>query len=194
MNINEYRKSRNNKSNKLVLKKRVRSLINRVLISAIVFLIGLITIKAHPNFAKKINKHLYEESINFSGFKKVYNKIFGKYLGEKEEVKEVFTEKLSYKKESVYKDGVKLEVSDGYLIPAIEGGIVVYIGEKEGYGNTVIVEQIDGISTWYSNVDPKNIKLYDYIKKGDLIGEAKNKKLYLLFEKKGKFLDYKKYI
>lgn len=40
----------------------------------------------------------------------------------------------------------------------------------------------------------KNIKMYDYVKKGDLIGEAKDKKIYLLFEEKGKFLDYKKYI
>lgn len=193
MNINEYRKNRNKTSNN-ILKSKLRSLINRVLVSAIIFLIGLITIKANPNYLKKINKYLYEESIHFSGFKKIYNKFFGKYIGEKEEVKPVFTEKIAYKKDSVYKDGVKLEVSDGYLIPAIEGGIVVYIGEKEGYGNTVIIEQINGISTWYSNVDAKNIKLYDYIKKGDLIGEAKNKKLYLLFEKKGKFLDYKKYI
>ena len=101
---------------------------------------------------------------------------------------------MNYKSKSIYKDGVKLEVESGYLIPAIESGIVVYEGEKEGYGYTVIVEQINGINVWYSNINPKDIKMYDYINKGDLIGEAKDKKIYLLFEQKGKFLDYKKYI
>lgn len=193
MNINEYRKNRNNKSNN-ILKSKLRSLINRVLVSAIIFLIGLITIKANPNYLKKINKYLYEESIHFSGFKKIYNKLFGKYIGEKEEVKPVFTEKIAYKKDSVYKDGVKLEVSDGYLIPALESGIVTFMGEKEEYGYTIIIEQVNGINVWYSNINPKNIKMYDYIKKGDLIGESKGKNLFLLFEGKGKFLDYKKYI
>jgi len=40
---------------------------------------------------------------------------------------------LSYSKESVYKDGVKLTVSDNYLVPALESGIVIFIGNKEGY-------------------------------------------------------------
>ena len=41
-------------------------------------------------------------------------------------------------------------------------GIVIFIGEKEGYGNTVVVEQVDGIDVYYSNVSVSNIKLYDY--------------------------------
>ena len=36
--------------------------------------------------------------------------------------------------------------------------------------------------------------MYDYVKKGDLVGEVKGNTMYLLFEKNGKFLDYKKYI
>ena len=43
MNINEYRKNRNKTSNN-ILKSKLKSLINRVLVSAIIFLIGLITI------------------------------------------------------------------------------------------------------------------------------------------------------
>ena len=38
------------------------------------------------------------------------------------------------------------------------------------------------------------MKLYDYIEKGSLIGEAKDEKIYLVFSKEGKYLDYKKYI
>ena len=143
---------------------------------------------------KKISKYIYEDSINFTSFKKIYNKYFGKYLGEKEETEEVFSEKLAYSKDSLYKDGVKLSVNTGYMVPALESGIVIFEGEKKDYGYTVIIEQINGIDVWYSNIEPKNVKMYDYVKKGDLIGEAKTANIYILFEENGKFLDYKKYI
>lgn len=199
MNIDDYRKTRSTGSNNKheqgqKLRKKVKSFINRFLLSVIVFLVGLIVTKESPDNKKIISQTLYEESIHFSNFKKLYNKYFGKYIGEVEEDTPVFTEKISYSKESVYKDGVKLTVSENYLVPALESGIVIFIGNKEEYGNTVIIEQINGVDVWYSNVTEKNIKMYDYVKKGDLIGEVKDKNLYLLFEEKGKFLDYKKYI
>ena len=196
LSIEEYRNKKKNNEVEInsKLKRKIKSFINKVLISIIILLIGLIINKRNPSFSKKINKKLFEENINFIKLKKTYNKYFGKYIGETKQVEDVFTEKMNYKSKSIYKDGVKLEVESGYLIPAIESGIVVYEGEKEGYGYTVILEQINGINVWYSNINPKDIKMYDYINKGDLIGEAKDKKIYLLFEQKGKFLDYKKYI
>ena len=65
---------------------------------------------------------------------------------------------------------------------------------KEDYGNTIIIEQVDGIDTYYSNINYSNIKLYDYVEKGEALGEAINDNLYLKFEKDGKSLDYKKYL
>ena len=47
---------------------------------------------------------------------------------------------------------------------------------------------------FYANIEPINLKLYDYIEKGSLLGEAKNNKLYLVFSKDGKYLNYKDYI
>lgn len=195
MNIEDYRKNRSNiKDNSKVPKKYIVQFINHVLLSIIVFLIGMILTKNNPNNKKMISKYVYEESIHFSNFKKLYNKYFGKYIGEVDNDKQVFVEKISYSNSSIYKDGVKLTVNENYLVPALDAGIVVFIGNKDGYGNTVIIEGVNGVNTWYSNITEKNIKMYDYVKKGDLIGEVKGKNLYLLFEEKGKFLDYKKYI
>ena len=36
--------------------------------------------------------------------------------------------------------------------------------------------------------------MYDYLKTGDILGEANGTKMYLVFTKEGKTLDYKKYI
>jgi len=79
------------------------------------------------------------------------------------------------------------------LIPALDDGIVIFVGEKEGYGKTVIVQQESGIDVWYSNIKEINVKVYDYIKKGELIGSVDNN-LYLVFIKNGEVIDYKKYI
>ena len=129
--------------------------------------------------------------------KELYQKYFGNILPIEKVVKEekpVFNEKLTYKKENSYKDGVALTVDNNYMIPTLESGVIVFIGEKEEYGKTIIIEQINGIEVFYANIEPINLKLYDYIEKGSLLGEAKNNKLYLVFSKDGKYLNYKDYI
>ena len=188
------KQSGNSNSN---IRKILKKLISKCLLTVIVFLIGMILVKQNPALKKVIRKNVYETSLKFIEMKKAYEKYFGNILSVDKitpTTKEVFEEKLNYQNSSTYKDGVKLTVSKNYLVPAIESGIVVFIGEKENYGNTIIVEQINGINTWYSNVKTTDIKLYDYIDKGSLIGESKDSKIYLVFQKEGKFLDYKKYI
>ena len=89
---------------------------------------------------------------------------------------------------------MKLTVEDNYLVPVLESGVIIYIGEKDELGNTIIVEQIDGIETIYSNINISDYKLYDYVEKGDLIGNTLSKKLILQFQKNGEYLDYQKII
>ena len=106
----------------------------------------------------------------------------------------MFNEKINFFKEEKYLNGVKLTVEENYLVPVIESGVIVYIGLKDNLGNTIIVEQVDGIETIYSNIDLLNYKLYDYVEKGELIGETINKNLILQFQKNGEYLDYKEII
>ena len=58
------------------------------------------------------------------------------------------------------------------------------------------MQQVDGVDVWYSNinVNTENVKLYNYVEEGSLLGEAKGDYVYLVFQKEGKFLDYKEYI
>lgn len=182
---------------KLVLKKSIRSFISRVLVTIAIFLFGMILVKSDVSFKNKILDNVYNKQFKFVQLGEIYQKYFGNILSIDKvlvDEKPVFQEKLSYFKSSKYKDGVKLTVDENYMVPILESGIVIFLGEKEGYGNTVVVEQVDGIDVYYSNVSVSNIKLYDYVEKGELLGEAQDKKLYLLFQKDGKFLDYKEYI
>lgn len=182
---------------KLVLKKSIRSFISRVLVTIAIFLFGMILVKSDVSFKNKILDNVYNKQFKFVQLGEIYQKYFGNILSIDKvlvDEKPVFQEKLSYLKSNKYKDGVKLTVDENYMVPILESGIVIFLGEKEGYGNTVVVEQVDGIDVYYSNVSVSNIKLYDYVEKGELLGEVQDKKLYLLFQKDGKFLDYKEYI
>ena len=197
MNLEEYRNSRKSKTKVKVrrrLKRNIRSLINKTLLSIIVFLVALIITKDNGTMKKLLNEKVYQDSIHFTKAKELYNKYFGKYIGEKETEVSVFTEKLDYSQSNIYKDGVKLTVTSNYLVPALESGIVIFIGNNDDYGRVVVVEQINGVDVYYGNITEKDIKLYDYIEKGSLIGETKDKTLYLAFQKEGKFVDYKKYL
>lgn len=196
MNVEEYRNKKTVKK-KLVLRRGIKNFISRLLIVTIIFLSCLILIRSNKSFKNNLIKYVYEDSFKFTKLKNIYEKYFGKILSidkvaPKEEA--VFNEKLEYSKTNVYNDGAVLTVSDNYMVPTLESGIVVFMGEKEGYGSTVIIEQVDGIDVWYSNIKANNIKMYDYIEKGSLIGEVNGKKLYMVFQKDGAFLDYKKYI
>ena len=106
----------------------------------------------------------------------------------------VFDEKLDYINDTIYHDGVKLEVDNNYLVPIIKEGMVVFIGEKEHYGNVIIIEGIDGIDIWYGNMETSSIKLYDYVESGAYLGTTKDNILYLVYSKDGKYLDYKEYL
>lgn len=169
--------------------------LTKVLITIIITLIVLILIKSSSSFKSNFYKKVYENNISYVSIKKLYNKyignsdIFDKVIN----TETVFNEQIQYENKEKYLDGVKLKVSKNYLVPLSESGIVVFIGNKEGYGNTVIIQRIDGVDEWYGNVDNISVKLYDYVKKGEILGEASDN-LYLVYKKDGKVLDYEKYI
>lgn len=158
-------------------------------------LIVLILIKSNKKFKATFYKQVYNTSFSFSKINNLYNKYIGNLdiINKVVVTEHVFNEKLNYEKIEKYKEGVKLTVDSNYLVPIQESGIVVFIGEKEDYGNTVIIQRLDGIDQWYGNISNTDLKLYDYVKSGELLGEA-DKILYLVFRKNGKTLDYEEYI
>ncbi len=180
---------------KLVLKQKAKIVLSKILLTIIIFLIGMILVKNNPEKKLLAQVNIYEKSLPFQNIKLLYEKYFGNILSVDKALKKteaVFHEQLTYEGLEPYQNGVQLKVSSNYMVPVIESGIIVFIGEKEGLGNTVIIEQIDGVDTYYADISLNNKNLYDYVEKGELLGEVNNK-LYLAFQKKGEYLDYKNY-
>ena len=193
-------KSKIKKKNKKTNKNRssLYGFISKLLITIILTLITLILLKSNNKLKTFFYNKVYDNNISFATINKWYENHFGSSIPFKElvekDTKAVFNNKLEYSKKEKYLDGVKLSVDKNYLVPILESGMVVYIGKKEGYGNTVIVQQVNGVDVWYGNINNPNVKLYDYVEKGKLLGDLKNNNLYLVFKKDGKVLSYEKNI
>lgn len=174
----------------------ISKMLNHILLSSLLLIITLCIIKVNPKFKTWINKNIYNTNISFTKFNQVYEKYIGNIfnINNTSNTTSVFDEKLVYSSISDYKEGVKLTVSNNYLVPVIESGIIVYIGDKDNYGKTIIIQQVNGIDIWYVGVDNSNLKLYDYVEKGSLLGESISNEIYLYYQKGGEFLDYKEYL
>ncbi|MFA5603102.1 MAG: M23 family metallopeptidase [Bacilli bacterium] len=178
-----------------ISKSFLHKLLSKTLITIIILLGAAIFTKTSPHNKMLLYKTVYDDNISFGSVNKTLKKYLGSIIPfDNLDTESVFKDELTYKNINKYKDGVVLEVEDKYLVPIQESGVVVFIGEKNDYKDLVIIQQINGIDMWYSNVASLNIKIYDYVEKGMLLGETTNNKLYLLYQKDGKFLDYKDYI
>lgn len=168
----------------------------KFLILVVLTVVTCLIIKFNSNFKNFFYKQVYEKNISFAQINNWYQSKFGSPLPFSQYIDEampVFSETLKYSESNKYKDGVELNVGYDYLIPALDSGIVIFIGEKEGYGKTIIIQQENGIDVWYSNLKEANLQLYDYVKKGGLVGSV-DENLYLVFIKDGEVVDYKEYI
>lgn len=181
------------------VRSMILGFINRTLISGIFLLSVLCMIKMNPDTKKQVYQTVYGSNFSFASFQKWYQKNFGN-LFPKEITKKigndqmVFQESFVYQKKENIENGVRVSVGQGYLMPALESGLVVFMGEKEGVGETLIIQQVNGVDAWYVGLTPKDLKLYDYVEKGSLLGEAREKTLDLYFQKEGAFVDYQDYI
>jgi stage IV sporulation protein FA len=176
---------------------KIFSYVIKVMILSIIFLGSLIYTKASANNKQLFYDIVFKNNLSFAVINNFYNKNLGGILPFKDIIKDnkpVFKEKLVFNESNIYKDGVALSVSKSYLVPVLNSGIVVFIGEKEDYGKTVIIQQVNGVDVWYGNVDNLNVKIYDYIEGGSLLGEVISDKLYLVFKQDGKVIDYKEHL
>ena len=185
----KFNKKEEKKSNPFI------KILNLCLFTAIIFVINLILCKSNTDYKEFIYKNVYNHNLSFSKIEGFINKYFGEYVPSvNTDVQEVFNEKLVYNSIEEIDEGVKLNVNMNDVITSFESGIVVFNGIKDNLGNTLIIDQIDGNEAWYINVDTSGIEIYDYIEKGNVIGNCLTDNFTIYFKNKGEIVDYKKYI
>lgn len=174
---------------------KLANVFTRVLIAVIFVLTSLIYIHLDKSNAENYKKMLFETNLSFTSFENWYEKYFGKVLPVEINTPTVPVSKTSNEFKSVtkYEDGVACKMAKGSTISTLNSGILVFLGEKEKYGNVAIIQGIDGVDIWYGNIENISLSLYDYVEKDTLLGTSKEEDIYLVFQKDGQFLDYEEY-
>jgi len=169
----------------------IKKLLIRVLFSIILFLTLSIFINYSDNNLLFFKRNVYDKTFSFSTFNNLYKKYFGNVLPETDVVM-VSGNKISYNEIEEYNDGAKL--SGVTSVSPFKSGIVVFVGEKESFGKTIIIQGMDGIDYWYGNVEDISVKLYDYIESDNIIANPIKNTLYIKFIKNGEVLDFEEFI
>lgn len=169
--------------------------VTKLLLSIIFFLISLIYVNFNNKNRENYTNNIFEDNISFTKMNNLYDKYIGNTKKEANNKKEslVMNEGLVYQSLEAYNNSTKFTVSNDYPINVLKPGIIVFIGEKDDLGNTVIVQGNDGVDIWYSNVNVTEYSLYDYVTKDDILGTTNNNFLYITILKDGTYLTYEEY-
>lgn len=171
--------------------------LTKLLLSIIVVLLCLISTNISSEFKNIFRKNVLEENISFTKFNELYKKYVGSYSENEdgEETLLVNGEESIFNKKNEFIDGsYYISVGVDYPIKCIQGGLIVFNGDRDNFKNTVIVQGNDGVDIWYSNLLLDGYSLYDYVSEGDLLGSSLEDNLILTFMKDGKYMSYEEYI
>lgn len=184
--------------NRMKSKKVVKSnsklslIITKILLCSIMIFSFLIYFKLDDENMSYIKDLLFTNSMQFTSFNEFYENIFGSVAPSISNEEFVFNDSLVVLNSESLTDYELLSI-DSSIITALEGGIIVYIGEKDEFGYTVIVQGNDGYDVWYGNISNTSLTLYDYISSGELIGEVNASELYLKIQNNDGILTYEEY-
>lgn len=176
--------------------KYAKGLISRTLL-AVIFVLGSIIFTNISDDNKQLyQKYVLEDSLEFTKINELYKSLFGKVdiTSDKSDDAEVVFGNITYTNIEPFKNGVKLTVGMNEVVNVITSGIVVFIGEKDDLGNTIIIQGNDGVDIWYSNITDSDILVYDYVEAGSILGTSNSDDIYLTISKDGEFISYEEYM
>lgn len=177
MTYEEYKNKKDSKANN-IFKKILSKLFTIVIFTMIVITLS----NTSPKFKSFIVDKVLNSTIDFSFVNKLSNKVTNVFKTSNNTLPVV---KEENNRKERYKDGIKYIVNKGASVNIKDSGIVTYIGNKDGYNNTVIIQQSNGYYAWYGNIK-EEVKLYDYIESGSKIGETLSNEYYYVLLKDNK--------
>ncbi len=172
----------------------ISKIITKILLSIIFLLSSLIFTNLSTNNYAFYKENIINNTFRYTKIKKYYEKYFGKVISKKENKDiPVFSESPVINKIEPYEDKEKLIFNGETDVSAVQSGIVVYIGDKDDLGYTIIIQGIDDVDIWYSNISDCKYKLYDYVEKDKTIGKT-NDYIIINIIKNNNHIKYEEYL
>ena len=175
MTYEEYKKGyeTNNKKSSNIIKSFISKLLTIIIFTMIVITVS--------NYSEKFRNFVINDVLSNSMDFSIINKFTSKFTNIFKSEDGTTLVSSNNIKEEKYLDGIKYLVGDNESVKIKSSGIVTYIGKKDGYNNTIVIQQSDGYYAWYGNVK-ESVKLYDYIESGNVIGSASGEYYYVLYK------------
>ncbi|MGA9289623.1 MAG: M23 family metallopeptidase [Anaerobacillus sp.] len=91
--------------------------------------------------------------------------------------------------------GIMVETVLSSGVEAIDAGVVTYAGDKEGIGQTVVIQHTDGSESWYGMLESIDVSVYDFVQTKDKLGSVTNSEdgktgtFYFAIKKNETFID-----
>ncbi|WP_210366755.1 M23 family metallopeptidase [Bacillus sp. REN3] len=185
----------------------------KILASACLVLIVAILFRSPAEKAVTIQGHIKQamgQEFQFAAVSDWYEKQFGKPLALLPAKKDASEDKHQVEDDNQYAlpasgkiledfgdngQRIMIETGKGASVEAMDEGLVHFVGKKEGFGKTVIVQHADKSETWYGNLDGVEVSLYEYIAKGAKVGTAMDRadgtkgSFYFAIKKGNDFID-----
>ena len=173
----------------------ISNLFTRTLLSVILVLICAIFVNLEDENLLFFKDKLFNDTLAFTKINELYVKYFGDIVPDKvNKTTSVFNDASLLTSLEPWNDSYKGIVNSN-PVSFLESGIVVFSGNKEGgFGKTVIVQGVDGVDIWYSNLDDVNLTIYDYVEKGNILGNVVDNEIILTFMEDGNYIGYERYI
>ncbi len=170
MTYEEYKSNNEEKPKNKIL----YFLLNKLLTIIIFTMIVLIISNKSITFRNFLKNEVLDSSLDFSMFNKMVDKVTDIFKSE-------ITLPVSSNITSTepYLDGIKYFIGENENVYAKDSGIVTKIENKEGYNNTIVIQQSNGKYAWYGNIKEK-VKLYDYVESGSVLGISSDEYYYVL--------------
>ncbi len=175
--------------------KYFKNLITRTLITIILVLVSIIYTNIKPENKRLYKKYVLENTLSFTKINNIYHDLFGEVdiINKNTSDTAVSTNSLNFSNIEAVDNSFKVGVTKGEAINVITSGIVVFNGEKDDLGTTVIIQGNDGVDIWYSGLIDVSAKIYDYVEAASVLGVAGDDNIYLTFNKDDQYLSYDEY-
>lgn len=182
----------------------------KVLLSAILVLVVAISFKMPSPQLESVRQAVHtvmNTEFQFATISKWYENTFGKPLALFPEQKDPSETEMAEgyavpatgvileNFDATDNNGVVIQTVQGASVDSIQDGTVIFAGEKEDFGNTVIIQHADNTETWYGQLGEIHVKVYDNVKAGEKIGtvltseDAQYGEFYFAIKQGEKFID-----
>ena len=191
--ILKYKKKKNENPH-FKLGKYLRVLIIKTIIVIVIFVSFYIYINMSNINKNKIEKIIYKSNISFAKIYDIYQKYFNFNLFKEKINDTINVSTTDFKYSKVLKlDNGYLFYTDNNYAAALKSGILVDKKKTNKYNNIITIQDKSGTEITYGYLNSVDVRLYDYVKKDEIIGSITNK-LYIKIKKDGKYVSYKNYL